>query len=205
MATWPGCRNKVQLLLRALSSTKQANAKESVHVLSSVGEHPLPDDALLSRYRNHTANQQTGNYTDCFAVDVPRTVSLEQFVFAFYTTPVFKLERIILAALASRPSSDADARQLSKNETETFAAWTVEDRTSDQLLMCDFRGRTRSWFKVSKQDAPELPGTRLYFGSAVIRKNDKHRLSFGVLLSFHRVYSRVLLRAAARRVAKERA
>lgn len=164
--------------------------------MSTIEECALPDAALLNRYRK--------DYTDCFIVDCQGSIPLGDFVYAFYTTFVFKLERVILAALAARPSTDADASQLSKGEIEKFAAWKVEDRTVDQLLMCDFRGRTRSWFMVAAIDLIARPHTRLYFGSAVIKSNGKHSTSIGLLLGFHRLYSRILLRAAVRRVRKLR-
>ncbi len=103
----------------------------------------LPDDALLGHYA-----RREDCYTDCYALDFPRTVSLAAYVTAFYTTPLFKLERFILKWAVSRPSSDDQARQVAAGEVERFAAWSVEARTTDQLLMCDMAGRTRSWFKI---------------------------------------------------------
>ena len=109
----------------------------------------LPEDALLQRYR------EQGAYTDCFAIDVPEQVAHAAYVEAFYTTAVFKLER---------------------------------------LLMCDVAGSTRSWLMT----APAGKGTRLYFGSAVVRSRQGGL--FRALLGFHQLYSRILLRAAASRV-----
>ena len=167
--------------------------------MSSVHVHPLPDDALLRRYRDN------GAYTDCYALDVPRSVTRAQYVEAFYTTWVFKLERAILAAIVSKPSTDAQAAQLARGEREDFAAWDVEAREADQLLMRDFRQRTCSWLMCrSLQDG----GTRLYFGSAVVPETDRHSgekrmgFVFKALLGFHKLYSRILLRAAASKLAR---
>ena len=44
----------------------------------------------------------------------------------------------------SRPSPDTQARDLAIGERDAFAAWSVEDRSENQLLMCDFYGCTRS-------------------------------------------------------------
>ncbi len=150
---------------------------------------PLPEDALLARYG-------PPHYTDCFATTVAGNVSLAEFVYAFYTAPLFRCERIILK-LIGRGSTDADALRLVQAEGDVFAAWTVEDRSGTQLLMCDFQSRTRSWFRVEAADA----GTTLYFGSAVI-KDDKaeQKTGFGILLGLHRLYSRLLLRGAVRRL-----
>ena len=156
----------------------------------------LPDSALLQRHR------QAGAYTDCYAVDVAAPVAQADFVEAFYTTGVFKLERAILAALVAKPSTDAQARALARGEVDAFAAWRVEARTQDQLLLCDFRGRTCSWLMAAPIDG----GTRLYFGSAVIPVADPrtgHKAmggAFAALLGFHKLYSRVLLRAAVARL-----
>lgn len=128
-----------------------------------------------------------------------------EYVEAFYTTAVFRLERWLLRWLVSRPSTDRQARDLASGTLDRFAAWRVEGRAADQLLLCDFRERTRSWL----MSAPWLDGrgTRLYFGSAVVpvpdRRSGRSRMgpAFRALLGFHKLYSRVLLRAAARRLA----
>jgi hypothetical protein len=152
----------------------------------------LPDNALLQKYARSDA------YTDCYSTPTPAPVSHADFVAAFYTTWLFRLERFVLRWVAARPSTDAEARQLAAGERDTFAAWYVEDREEGQLLMCDFRDRTRSWFMVS--------GKRLYFGSAVVAKRDAHSgktslgFLFRALLGFHRLYSRALLHAARSRL-----
>jgi hypothetical protein len=148
----------------------------------------LPEDALLQRYR------EQGAYTDCFAIDVPGQVAHAAFVEAFYTTTVFKLERLLLALFVARPSRDAEARELASGQRQQFAAWSVEGRAPGQLLMCDYAGSTRSWLMA----LPAGQGTRLYFGSAVVRSRQGG--VFRALLGFHKLYSRILLRAAASRV-----
>ena len=150
----------------------------------------LPADALLQRYR------EQGAYTDCFTIDVPGRVVHAAFVEAFYTTAVFKLERLLLALFVARPSNDEEARELAGGHREKFAAWSVEARAPGQLLMCDFAGSTRSWLMAVP--APGNAGTRLYFGSAVVRSRQGG--AFRALLGFHKLYSRLLLRAAASRL-----
>lgn len=166
----------------------------------SVGK--LPSNALLERYR------ASGAYTDCFFADVPHPVTHAEFVEAFYTTAVFKLERLILSVAVSCPSTDTQAGQLARAEQNSFAAWSVEERTASQLLMCDLTSRTRSWFMVAENAASAH--TRLYFGSAIVpvRNPKSGRLSLGpvfnALLGFHKLYSRVLLHAAVRKLLKNR-
>lgn len=164
--------------------------------MSAIRRCELPQDALLNRYSG------SAGYADCYAADVTRIVSHAEFVEAFYTSPVFKLERFFLRQLASRPSTDAQARQLAQGEADTFAAWSVEDHAPNQLLLRDFTGRTMSWLMVCPTGNGPAAGTLLYFGSAVVPvgRNGTGRGNLGwtfrALLGFHILYSRVLLGAA---------
>lgn len=165
-----------------------------------VSPRPLPTDALLAKYRDGGA--PGGGYADAYAVVVAAAVSHADYVAAFYTTPLFRVERAILRWLAGRPSTDADARALADG-AERFAAWQVEARAPGQVLLADFTGRTRSWLAVEAVAG----GTRLWFGSAVVplvdRRSGERRMgfAFAALLGFHRLYSRLLLGAARRRLA----
>lgn len=162
----------------------------------------LPADALLGKYR------EGGAYTDCYAVDVSPPVSQAAYVEAFYTSTVFKIERLLLAWFLSRPATDQQARLLANGKLEAFAAWTVEGRDARQLLLCDFQGRTRSWLMSVPVEVNGAPGTRLYFGSAVVpvvsRRTGQATMgwAFRALLGFHKLYSRVLLRAAIARLTR---
>jgi hypothetical protein len=171
----------------------------------SIWSCALPHDALLRRYADGSG------YTDCYAVDLSGPVSQAAFVEAFYTTWLFKIERALLARFAGRPSTDLDARQLAAGAAVTFAAWRVEEQNAQQLLMADFTGKTRSWLMAVPLSGADASGrTRLYFGSAVVAHIDtvSGRATMGVgfraLLGFHKMYSRLLLRAAAARVLRSR-
>lgn len=160
---------------------------------------PLPDGSLLARYR-----EMPGGHTDCYTTVIERRVSAEQFIAAFYTTWLFKCERFVLF-LIGRGCTDADARALAAGEVDAFAAWTVEGRAENQLLVCDFLGSTRSWLMA----APDGAGaTRLYFGSAVVPRtrdragNPRPGAGFRLLLPVHALYARALLRAAARKLSR---
>jgi hypothetical protein len=158
---------------------------------------------LLRNYRD------AGAYTDCFAAVVPIAVSQAEYVEAFYTTWPFKLERKLLAWFVSKPSTDAQARTLASGESDSFAAWSAEGRTANQLLMCGFHGRTRCWLMSVGGAGRDAKTTRLYFGSAVVpmiepRSGRKSMgFAFRALLGFHKVYSRVLLRSAGSRLLKQ--
>lgn len=160
----------------------------------------LPSDALLNRYA------ASGGYVDCYVTELAASVSHQEYVEAFYTTAVFKLERLILRLLAARPSTDAEAAELARGESASFAAWSVEERSPGQLLLADFTGRTKSWLRIAPR--PD-GGTQLYFGSAVVplrdRKTGRVTLgpAFNVLLGFHKLYSQTLLFAARRRLARK--
>lgn len=165
--------------------------------MSTIRALPLPDGALLARY------QSDGAYADCYATDLGFAATHEQCVTAFYTTWLFKLERLILKWTIARPSSDAQAAELAAGRIEQFAAWRVEARAPDQLLLTDVYGRTRSWLMVTPL---ESGGTRLYFGSAVVPRPHPRSgkpelgLGFRALLGFHRLYSVALLSAARARL-----
>jgi len=167
--------------------------------MHSIVREALPEDALLKTYRGGLRPERWGAYGDCFSVIVDRVVSLAEFVFAFYTSPVFRIERSILRVFVGAPSSDAAARALSAGSAASFAVWYVGQRTPTQLLMCDRYERTRSWFRVAALDGDR---TLLQFGSAVAgtRNNRAGTRALGggyrMLLRFHVLYSKVLLHAA---------
>jgi len=157
----------------------------------SVIEATLPANALLHRF------VKSGDYTDCFVTRIDGDFTFPTYVEAFYTTPVFKLERFILKWLVSRPSTDDEAQALANGASDKFAAWRMLDRTDNQLLLMDFRGNTCSWLMLAR----DRQCNNLFFGSAIVRNrktSSGRRMgrTFRLLLGFHRLYSRILLRAA---------
>jgi hypothetical protein len=176
---------------------------------SPVAACELPAGALLQRYRAE------GAFTDSFRCTLPGRFDLAAFVAAFYTTPLFRLERAVLT-LAGAASTDDDARALGEGRGERFAVWRVEARAPGQLLLHERSGRTRSWLMVEPgvepgvepavEPGPEGRSTVLRFGSALLPRVDRAtgERSFGPLvkplLGAHERYSRALLAAAARRL-----
>ena len=166
--------------------------------MPTVADTPVPPASLLGRLA-----AQRGAFADAYMLRLPPTITLAEFVEAFYTTRLFKLERWLIAR-SGRPSSDADVRAIARGEDGRMAAWTVEARVAGELLMHEDSGVTRSWFKA---EAGEGGATILWFGSALIprRRGPGGEPRFGwhvhALMGFHRWYSRALLRAAARRLA----
>ncbi|APE45393.1 hypothetical protein BOO69_09100 [Sulfitobacter alexandrii] len=149
---------------------------------------PVPRDSSLSRYVG-----QGATYTDCYEVMFPGRADLGEFITAFYTTWLFRLERLVLAAVLRRPIRDAEVAALAAG-ADSFAVWQVETRGEGQILLCDTRGATRSWLAV----APKEGGvTRLLFGSAVVAHGpDGLPRAVHLFTPLHRVYARGLLRLA---------
>ena len=162
---------------------------------------PLPEHSLLFAY--HTR----GDYTDCFTVDVAGAVSQQQFVAAFYTSRLFKVERFILKWLVAKRSTDREVGLLASGAIDSFAAWTVEGRKPHQLLLCDYQGRTRSWLMVEQITGRHGAATWLFFGTGIVSATDRRTgrktmpLLFRLLLGFHRRYARALLRSAVTKLA----
>jgi hypothetical protein len=167
--------------------------------LFSISQEAVPEDALLKTWRGGMRPGRWGSYGDCFSVTVDRVVRLADFVFAFYTSPVFRIERLILRVLLGAPSTDAEARAVANGSGTSFAVWRVGERTATQLLMCDRYERTRSWFREVPLDGGR---TLLQFGSAVAAEGESQRGAtapggkFRLLLGIHVLYSQVLLHAA---------
>lgn len=76
-------------------------------------------------------------------------------------------ERSILTWAVSKPSTDEQTTQLAEGKIDTFAAWYVETRSKNEILLCDFRDRMSG---------------RPSMGWA-----------FGALAGFHKIYSVALL------------
>jgi hypothetical protein len=156
----------------------------------------LPDTALLQRYRAQ------GAHTDCYTAEVAGEIALETYITAFYNSRAFRPERALLGLLLGIKAGPAEVAALAEGRAERFSAWSVEGRAADQILLCDYQRRTRSWLMVAPGEAPGT--TRLHFGSAVTRtgRTRAARLGEGLvftgLLWFHALYSRVLQGAAAR-------
>lgn len=159
-----------------------------------------PADSLTEKDRKQ------GALTDCFCIDLPRSATLEKYIFAFYTTGLFKAERAILSAVVRKPSTDEEALLLSQDKANSFSAWTVEHRSANQVLLRDFRGDTKSWLMVQPITTDSKTFSRLYFGTVVVpkkvSKDGQKSVSYAFYLfgGLHRLYSRALLRAAYKKL-----
>jgi hypothetical protein len=157
--------------------------------MPAVRRIPLPEHALLQSRR------AAGAFTDCYVLRLERMVTLADCIAAFFTTPVFRIERWIIARVLGHASTDAQARALADGSSDRFLVWVTEARSSEQILLGV--GRTATWLMIE----PAPGATALYLGSAIEQRGTgkpgwKHR----ALLRFHDLYSRVLLRATARQL-----
>ncbi|MFK7835851.1 MAG: hypothetical protein AB8B60_06500 [Sulfitobacter sp.] len=154
---------------------------------------PVPRDAFLARYVD-----QGATYTDCFEVMHPGAVALPEFVEAFYTTWLFRLERLVLSVSQRRLIRDSDAAALASGAADSFAVWDVEDRGTTQVLLRDVSGHTLSYLAVAPKDGGV---TRLLFGSVVVPAPGAALPGWVRLtIPLHRFYSKLLLRAAERKM-----
>lgn len=166
----------------------------------SIEKCAVPVNTLLATF------SKDGTCTDCYVAEIPGRILLAEFVIAFYTTFLFRLERFILKFVVAKPSVDSQARQLVNGDIEKFAAWQVEARSENEILMCDFQGRTRSWLMAAPIGTVNDARTRLYFGSAVVpvrdAKTGQPSLGFGfqAFVGFHKIYSVLLLYSAKSRI-----
>ncbi len=156
----------------------------------------LPDNGLTKTYL------AKGAHTDCYYIDIAAKVTLAQYLQAFYNTPVFSVEKTLLTTFAKKHIRNNDINVLADGNCDSFSIWTVEQRTDNQILLCEFTQSTRSWLMVDYLGTAEQPITRLYFGSVVVPKivSPSGKSTFGILFyafaGFHKLYSRALLKSA---------
>ncbi len=154
---------------------------------------PAPAGSLLEAY------QQPEHYTDAYSVRLDGEIPFADYVTAFYCSPRFRPERLLLGLWPSMRAGDAHARALAEGHRDAFAAWLVEARRSAELLLVDRSGRTRSWLMASPSASPRGERqTVLYFGSAVCDVAERPPRWFRLLRGFHVGYSQRLLRSAIR-------
>lgn len=166
--------------------------------MNRVVEQGVPEGSLLQQCAN-----RPGTYADAFFADVKGAPSLQDYIEAIFDSPVFRMERIVLAITVLKPAFRKDVEALAMGEGDRLAGWKTEQRTSNELLMAVENGQVRTWLKVEAMPAGV---SRVWFGSAVV---PKHRtdgkqeglgLAFRLMLRVHKFYSRVLLRSATRRL-----
>lgn len=158
----------------------------------------VPEGSFLKAYEG-----REGCETDCFQADVPGHPDIDRFVHIFFDTWVFRIERRLLALLGEDYATSEDVAALAGRSSDTLAAWTVQDRSADEIILAFKRPRGRTWLQATQLDG-SLGSTRLRFGSALLPNIDSEgqtaSISWGLKigLPLHRLYARLLLAAAAR-------
>lgn len=165
--------------------------------MNSIKATDVPESAFLKRYADHP-----DCITDAYVTEIAFETGLPALLYHFYTSWLFRLERWVLERGLRISISDQDARDLALGQTNSFAVWEVEDRDETQALLRVRTGRFCSWFMVEQS---ALESTRLYFGSAVLPREDGQSpgLSIRALYGFHVLYSRALLSAARKSLIRE--
>ena len=79
--------------------------------MSAIAPAPLPAISLLARHRGPEC------YRDAFCAHVPRAVSLSEFIAAFYSSPAFTPERMLLHLIGK------GAKAMTKLETDKPELW----------------------------------------------------------------------------------
>ncbi|KAL0486057.1 hypothetical protein AKO1_001727 [Acrasis kona] len=138
-------------------------------------------------------DRQESEYKDSFAIPFAQKdtkVDVLKLVQAFYTSPLFKLERFIIKIIADVKTSDEQIKKSNFNVGDEVLIWKVVNRTQDEVLLHwsykGFEGST--WFKVNNGE--------LKFGSGLPIK-----VGF-VSTALHQIYSRLLLFGAKRNLNK---
>ncbi len=82
----------------------------------------IPHGSLLAVYAEAPTAGTVPNYCDCNSTRIEARVSLQDFLYAFYTSSAFSVERKVLALALRVPSADEDARALAKGQSNRFSA-----------------------------------------------------------------------------------
>ena len=106
--------------------------------MAAIRAEALPIGALLESYR------ESGAYTDCFVTEVDGAVAHSEYVRAFYTSWLFRVERFILSCMASPhyPKLKGKPEHAGSQETQGWMSdWMNRSRVID-LPMLDKSGPT---------------------------------------------------------------
>lgn len=161
-----------------------------------VEERDSPKDSLLHQY-----TEKPGCHADAFMAEINFTPSLKDYITAMFGSPVFRIERVLLAVAAATPTFKKDLTAFALAEKDSFALWKTMERSDQELLMEVEKGRVRTWLMV---EPTEGETSKLWFGSAIVPKTTPSRevgdigFTFKALMGFHKLYSRILLLAAIR-------
>ncbi|KAJ1621109.1 hypothetical protein T492DRAFT_1072875 [Pavlovales sp. CCMP2436] len=143
---------------------------------AGVHEVAIPPDSALGQQVAASLGGSGGCASDAFAciVPLPRGVQLaalnERYMRAFFTSPLFRAERAILAA-AGYPSTDAEiaVMRFDRPGTDRVAIFDLTSRSASSGLdeaLYSWSPSGRTWFGV--RDGPNAHSAELLCGSAIL-------------------------------------
>jgi len=151
-----------------------------------MSESPL-EMSMLSKYNKHDGI----SYFDHYETDVdgiPNNVNVDQLAKAFFLSPAFTPERLLLSKLA--PNKHNISRE-ELNQVEEFkvgnnvAIFNVIEKSDSEILFKSDPD-TLTWLAVEREKDDKM---KLHFGSAILKPNIVSR----IFTPFHKFYSRYLL------------
>jgi hypothetical protein len=145
-------------------------------------------------------------HVDVCQVDVPSRVSAREFARAFFTSPVFRLERKLLDIVGiGRSVSDDEINDMEFKMGDRVNGFAVVDAVerpdiSDEVLFCwNPEAQGHSWLQAKPwTDAGD--GTTLKFGSVVNLEGGSHVIK--LMLPFHLMYAKIVLAATEQQFAQ---
>ncbi|KAK9711516.1 hypothetical protein K7432_007776 [Basidiobolus ranarum] len=167
-------------------------------------------------------------YRDCFSIRVPKSqlslptspadqeALLVKYVGAFYTSPVFKLERFLINLFSksspeTQPETDQDilSKEFQLGDTVASNSYTVTTRDPNQMeLKFSLQKGVidgSSWLAIEEPQAHEGAYT-FWFGTAIYPADkelpdfDSRFKSNNMEVRFHKIYSRVLIDMAVKKL-----
>ena len=99
--------------------------------MTAIGERPPPDDSLIAPF-----GKAPGHYADAFTTELDAPISLQDLITAFYTSPLFRAEHLVLR-LAGRGGAAGELDALAAGQGARFAAWSVQARKDGEMLLAD--------------------------------------------------------------------
>jgi hypothetical protein len=141
-------------------------------------------------------------HIDVCQVHVPSNVSARQFARAFFTSPVFRVERRILQAFGAGSSvSDEEIKRMDFVVGDRVAIFEVVDcqlsHTEEILLCWNPSSLGHSWMEAKPSTDTE-GGTTLSFGSVL---DVKQRSLDKMFIPFHLMYAKIVLASAHQQLA----
>ncbi|WP_299348261.1 hypothetical protein [uncultured Shimia sp.] len=164
--------------------------------MKRIREREVPRASLLQQFV-----EMPGCHADAFAVPADAATELADYIRAMFDSPVFRAERMVLAAFGKKSSSAEEVAALAAGEGQTMALWSTLQRNGHELLLEVRRGAVRTWLMVEPRPGSDA---HLWFGTAIVPEPAKGdappqiALGFRAFMGVHKLYSRVLLWAAVR-------